>query len=34
MNQEGWKGYCFNKDYWKKGFAPEAAKALVEFGFI
>ncbi|MBY0358196.1 MAG: GNAT family N-acetyltransferase [Candidatus Obscuribacterales bacterium] len=26
-------GYCFNKDFWGKGFASEAAAKIVEFGF-
>lgn len=26
-------GYCFGKDYWNKGFATEAAKAVIEFLF-
>ncbi len=26
-------GYCFNKRYWNNGYATEAAKALVEYGF-
>lgn len=32
-NNEGWIGYCYNKNYWGKGFATEAAQALVKFGF-
>jgi [ribosomal protein S5]-alanine N-acetyltransferase len=31
--REGWIGYCFNKEYWRNGYAIEAAKAIVEFGF-
>ncbi len=31
-NSEGWIGYCFNKEFWGKGYATETAKALVEFG--
>ncbi len=26
-------GYCFNRRYWNKGYATEAARALVRFGF-
>jgi RimJ/RimL family protein N-acetyltransferase len=26
-------GYCLNKHYWNMGYATEAAKALVEYGF-
>lgn len=32
-NNEGWIGYCFNQDHWGKGYATEAALALVEYGF-
>ncbi len=32
-NREGWIGYCLNRDYWGKGYATEAAKALLKFGF-
>ena len=32
-DREGWIGYCLNKSFWKKGYATETAKALVEFGF-
>jgi ribosomal-protein-alanine N-acetyltransferase len=31
-NREGWIGYCFNKQFWGKGYATETAKTLVEFG--
>lgn len=27
-------GYCFNRDYWGRGFASEAAWAVIGFGFI
>lgn len=26
-------GYCFNPIYWKKGYASEAAAALINYGF-
>ena len=26
-------GYCFNRNYWGKGYATEASKALIQFGF-
>ena len=26
-------GYCFNKNYWRQGFATETATALLQFGF-
>jgi RimJ/RimL family protein N-acetyltransferase len=32
-NREGWIGYCLNRRFWGKGYATEAAKALVDFGF-
>jgi RimJ/RimL family protein N-acetyltransferase len=32
-NREGWIGYCLNKQFWGKGFATEAATAVMEFGF-
>lgn len=32
-NQEGWLGYCLNRDFWRQGYATETAKALLEFGF-
>ncbi|MBU5437361.1 GNAT family N-acetyltransferase [Tissierella sp. MSJ-40] len=32
-NREGWIGYCYNKEYWGNGYASEAAKEIIEFGF-
>jgi ribosomal-protein-alanine N-acetyltransferase len=32
-NREGWIGYCLNRRFWGKGYATEAANALVDFGF-
>ena len=32
-DREGWIGYCFNKRFWGRGYATEAAKALVALGF-
>jgi ribosomal-protein-alanine N-acetyltransferase len=32
-SQEGWIGYCLNRRFWGKGYATEAAKALVAYGF-
>ena len=32
-HQEAWIGYCFNRHFWGKGYATEAIKALLEFGF-
>jgi ribosomal-protein-alanine N-acetyltransferase len=26
-------GYCFNPYYWRKGYASEAASALIDYGF-
>jgi ribosomal-protein-alanine N-acetyltransferase len=26
-------GYCFNRNWWRRGFGKEAASALVQFGF-
>jgi len=31
--REGYIGYVFNRNYWGQGYATEAAKALLEFGF-
>jgi [ribosomal protein S5]-alanine N-acetyltransferase len=31
--REGYIGYCYNKQYWRNGYASEAAKAIIEFGF-
>jgi RimJ/RimL family protein N-acetyltransferase len=31
--REGYIGYCYNKQYWKNGYASEAAVAIIEFGF-
>lgn len=33
-NREGYVGYCFNRRYWGQGYATEAARALLEFGFV
>jgi len=32
-SREGWIGYCLNRKFWGKGYATEAANALVDFGF-
>ena len=32
-NKEGWIGYCLNRQFWNKGYATEAAEALLRFGF-
>lgn len=32
-NEQAELGYCFNRDYWGAGFATEAAKRLIAFGF-
>jgi ribosomal-protein-alanine N-acetyltransferase len=32
-NQEGWIGYCLNRQFWGRGIASEAADALISFGF-
>lgn len=31
--REGYIGYVFNRNYWKKGYATETSKALLKFGF-
>jgi len=32
-NREGWIGFVLNRHFWGQGYATEAAKALLEFGF-
>ena len=32
-NRGAWIGYCFNRRYWGRGYATEAARAVVDFGF-
>ena len=32
-NQQGWIGYCLNKDFWRQGYVTESAAKLLEFGF-
>lgn len=32
-HREGWIGYCFNRHFWGQGYATEAAKVLLTFGF-
>ena len=32
-NKVGEIGYCFNKNYWGKGYASEASRAMLDFGF-
>jgi RimJ/RimL family protein N-acetyltransferase len=32
-NKEGSIGYCFDKRYWRNGYASESAKAIINFGF-
>ena len=32
-NREGWIGYCFTRSLWRRGYATEAAQAVVAFGF-
>ena len=32
-NQQADLGYCYNRNYWGKGFATEACKSLIDFGF-
>ena len=33
QHREAFIGYCLNRNYWRKGCATEAAKALFQFGF-
>ena len=33
QNREGWIGYCLNRQFWGQGYATEAARSLLEFGF-
>ena len=32
-NREAAIGYCFHRQFWGKGYATEAAKAVIAFGF-
>lgn len=32
-DQGGWIGYCFNRHFWREGYATETARALLSFGF-
>jgi RimJ/RimL family protein N-acetyltransferase len=32
-SREGWIGYCLNRQFWGQGYATEAARALLKFGF-
>ncbi len=32
-SREGWLGYCLNRRFWGRGYATEAAAALLAFGF-
>lgn len=32
-NKEGSIGYCYDKQYWGNGYASEAAKTIIDFGF-
>ncbi len=32
-NRDGWIGYCLNRCCWNRGYATEAARALLKFGF-
>lgn len=37
INEADWElaeiGYCFNRNYWNKGYASEAASKVIAFGF-
>lgn len=33
MEQQGEIGYCFHPDYWRQGYASEAAIEMLRFGF-
>lgn len=33
MEQQGEIGYCFHPDYWRQGYASEAAREMHRFGF-
>jgi RimJ/RimL family protein N-acetyltransferase len=33
QSREGWIGYCLNRQFWGQGYATEAARSLLEFGF-
>jgi len=32
-NKEGSIGYCYDNEYWGKGYASESTKAIINFGF-
>ncbi len=32
-NEQGEIGYCFNRKYWRQGYASEAARAVMKFAF-
>jgi len=32
-NKKGWIGYCLKRSFWNKGYATEATRALLKFGF-
>lgn len=32
-NREGWIGYCLNRSFWRKGYATETARTMLDFGF-
>jgi [ribosomal protein S5]-alanine N-acetyltransferase len=32
-NEQAEMGYCYNRHYWGNGYASEAARAVVDFGF-